>query len=190
MEKLMYERFTDRARKVMQLAHQEATMMHHECIDTEHLLLGLIKEGSGVAAHVFKSLGIDLHKARVEVLKVVQVGPDMVTMGKLPQTPRANRAIEYASESARTLNHNYVGTEHLLLGLFKEKEGTAADVLKACGLTAETVEQAILDLLGDASAEETDIGKARTQWVVDQIKLIVSKDLDPTTTLREIKKLL
>src|SRR5246500_3453862 len=85
----MYERFTDRARKVMQLANQEAQRFNHEYIGTEHILLGLVKEGTGVAANVLKNLDIDLRKIRLEVEKIVQAGPDMVTMGKLPQTPRA-----------------------------------------------------------------------------------------------------
>src|SRR5437763_446973 len=92
----MYERFTDRARKVMQLANQEAQRFNHEYIGTEHVLLGLIKEGSGVAANVLKNLDVDLRKIRNEVEKIVQAGPDMVTMGKLPQTPRAKKVIEYA----------------------------------------------------------------------------------------------
>src|SRR5215213_9309841 len=102
----MYERFTDRARKVMQLANQEAQRFNHEYIGTEHILLGLVKEGSGVAANVLKNLDVDLRKIRLEVEKIVQAGPDMVTMGKLPQTPRAKKVIEYAIEEARNLNHN------------------------------------------------------------------------------------
>ena len=97
----MYERFTDRARKVMQLANQEAQRFNHEYIGTEHVLLGLIKEGSGVAANVLKNLDVDLRKIRLEVEKLVQSGPDMVTMGKLPQTPRAKKVIEYSMEEAR-----------------------------------------------------------------------------------------
>src|SRR5256886_1466465 len=112
----VYERFTDRARKVMQLANQEAWRFSHEYIGTEHILLGLVKEGSGVGANVLKNLEVDLRKVRLEVEKLVKSGPDMVTMGKLPQTPRAKKVIEYAIEEARNLNHNYVGTEHLLLG--------------------------------------------------------------------------
>ena len=119
----MYERFTDRARKVMQLANQEAQRFNHEYVGTEHVLLGLIKEGSGVAANVLKNLDVDLRKIRNEVEKIVQAGPDMVTMGKLPQTPRAKKVIEYAIEEARNLNHNYVGTEHLLLGLVARAGG-------------------------------------------------------------------
>src|ERR1700748_3687180 len=103
----MYERFTDRARKVMQLANQEAQRFNHEYIGTEHILLGLIKEGQGVASHVLKNLDIDLRKVRLEVEKIVRSGPDMVTMGRLPQTPRAKKVIEYAIEEARNFDHNY-----------------------------------------------------------------------------------
>jgi ATP-dependent Clp protease ATP-binding subunit ClpC len=144
----MYERFTDRARKVMQLANQEAQRFNHEYIGTEHILLGLVKEGSGVAANVLKNLDIDLRKIRLEVEKIVQSGPDMVTMGKLPQTPRAKKVIEYSIEEARNLGHNYVGTEHLLLGLLREQEGVAAQVLMNLGLKLEDVREEVLNLLG------------------------------------------
>jgi ATP-dependent Clp protease ATP-binding subunit ClpC len=144
----MYERFTDRARKVMQLANQEAQRFNHEYIGTEHILLGLVKEGSGVAANVLKNLDVDLRKIRIEVEKIVQTGPDMVTMGKLPQTPRAKKVIEYAMDEARNLNHNYVGTEHLLLGLLREQEGVAAQVLMNLGMKLDDVREEVLNLLG------------------------------------------
>jgi ATP-dependent Clp protease ATP-binding subunit ClpC len=152
----MYERFTDRARKVMQLANQEAQRFNHEYVGTEHVLLGLIKEGSGVAANVLRNLDVDLRKIRNEVEKIVQPGPEMVTMGKLPQTPRAKKVIEYAIEEARNLNHNYVGTEHLLLGLLREQEGVAAQVLMNLNLKLEEVREEVLNLLGhgmDAGGE-------------------------------------
>ena len=154
----MYERFTDRARKVMQLANQEAQRFNHEYIGTEHILLGLVKEGSGVAANVLKNLDIDLRKIRLEVEKIVQSGPDMVTMGKLPQTPRAKKVIEYSIEEARNLNHNYVGTEHLLLGLLREQEGVAAQVLMNLGLKLEDVREEVLNLLGHNMATEESSG--------------------------------
>ncbi|MDA7978704.1 MAG: ATP-dependent Clp protease ATP-binding subunit [Pirellulales bacterium] len=153
----MFERFTDRARKVMQLANQEAQRFNHEYIGTEHILLGLIKEGSGVAANVLKNLDVDLRKIRLEVEKLVQSGPDMVTMGKLPQTPRAKKVIEYSMEEARNLNHNYVGTEHILLGLLREQEGVAAQVLMNLGLRLEDVREEVLNLLGhDIGSEGSD----------------------------------
>ena len=144
----MYERFTDRARKVMQLANQEAQRFNHEYIGTDHVLLGLVKEGSGVAANVLKNLDVDLRKIRLEVEKLVQSGPEMVTMGKLPQTPRAKKVLEYSMEEARSLNHNYVGTEHILLGLLREQEGVAAQVLMNLGMKLEDVREEVLNLLG------------------------------------------
>jgi len=144
----MFERFTDRARKVMALANQEAQRFNHEYIGTEHILLGLVKEGSGVGATVLKNLDVDIKKLRLEVEKQVKSGPDMVTMGKLPQTPRAKKVIEYAIEEARALNHNYVGTEHILLGILRETEGIAAQVLMNVGLKLEDVRQEVLNLLG------------------------------------------
>ena len=144
----MFERFTDRARKIMALANQEAQRFNHEYIGTEHILLGLVKEGSGVGANVLKNLDVDIKKLRLEVEKLVKSGPDMVTMGELPHTPRAKKVIEYAIEEARSLNHNYIGTEHILLGLLRETEGIAAQVLMNIGLKLEDVRQEVLNLLG------------------------------------------
>src|SRR5574342_747698 len=150
----MFERFTDRARKVMALANQEAQRFNHEYIGTEHILLGLVKEGSGVGANVLKNLDVDLRKVRLEVEKLVKSGPDMVTMGKLPQTPRARKVIEYSIEEARKLNHNYVGTEHLLLGLLREEEGVAAQVLMNLGLQLKDVRDGVLNLLGSTIRQQ------------------------------------
>lgn len=147
-----YERFTDRARKVIQLANQEAQRFNHEYVGTEHILLGLIKEGGGVAANVLKNLGLDLRKIRLEVEKQVSSGPDLVTMGRLPQTPRAKKVIEYAMQEARSLNHNYVGTEHILLGLLREYEGVAAQVLMNLNLKLEDVRREVLSLLGQGES--------------------------------------
>ncbi len=156
----MYERMTDRARKVMQLANQEAQRFNHEYIGTEHILLGLVKEGSGVAANVLRNLDVDLRKIRLEVEKLVQSGPEMVTIGKLPQTPRAKKVIEYSMEEARNLNHNYVGTEHILLGLLREQEGVAAQVLMNLGMKLEDVREEVLNLLGHGM-ESADVGGER-----------------------------
>src|SRR5215216_1577243 len=159
----MFERFTDRARKVMALANQEAQRFNHEYIGTEHILLGLVKEGSGVGANVLKNLDVDLRKVRLEVEKLVKSGPEMVTMGKLPQTPRAKKVIEYAIEEARNLNHNYVGTEHLLLGLLREHDGVAAQVLMNLGLKLEEVREEVLNLLGAGVESEEPQQQEKTQ---------------------------
>jgi ATP-dependent Clp protease ATP-binding subunit ClpC len=144
----------------MQLANQEAQRFNHEYIGTEHILLGLVKEGSGVAANVLKNLDIDLRKIRLEVEKIVQTGPggEQVVMGKLPHTPRAKKVIEYSIEEARNLNHNYVGTEHLLLGLLREQEGVAAQVLMNLGLKLEDVREEVLNLLGHNMPDSTESG--------------------------------
>jgi len=163
----MFERLTDRARKVMALANQEAQRFNHEYIGTEHILLGLVKEGSGVGANVLKHLEIDLRKVRLEVEKLVKSGPDMVTMGKLPQTPRAKKVIEYAIEEARSLNHNYVGTEHLLLGLLREQDGVAAQVLMNLGLKLEDVREEVLNLLGAGVGQVEDVDEEGMEPVGD-----------------------
>ena len=157
-EAKMYERFTDRARKVMQLANEEAQRFNHEYIGTEHVLLGLIKEGSGVASNVLKNLDLDLRKIRLEVEKIVQYGPsgEPLDLGRLPHTPRTKKVIEYSVEEARQLNHNYVGTEHLLLGLLREQEGVAAQVLMNLGLNLAEVREEVLSILGHTNDDMDD----------------------------------
>ena len=152
----MFDRFTDRAKKVMNLARQEAQRFNHEYLGTEHILLGLVQEGSGVAANVLKQMGIDLSKIRDEVEKIVKTGPSMVTMGQLPFTPRAKKVLELSLEEASNLGHNYIGTEHLLLGLIKENEGIAAQVLMNLGVKLEDVREEVLDFLGADTGEEED----------------------------------
>jgi ATP-dependent Clp protease ATP-binding subunit ClpA len=140
----MYERFTVRARKVMQLANQEAQRFNHEYVGTEHLLLGLVKEKAGLAAVVLKRLGIGLPDIRLEVEKIIQSGPaNLVTPGRLPQTPRAKKVIEYAIEEARNFEHNYVATEHLLLGLIRDWESVAVQILLNLGIRLDHVRDAL-----------------------------------------------
>lgn len=143
----MYERFTDRARKVMRLANMEAQRFNHEYIGTEHILLGLIGEGTGVAATVLTNLGASLRSIRSEVERLVQSGHDMVTLGKLPQTPRVKKAIAHAMEEARNLKHDYVGTEHVLVGLLRDREGFAAAVLANLGLQVDTIREEVIRVL-------------------------------------------
>ncbi len=144
----MFDRFTDRAKKVMSFARQEAMKFNHEYIGTEHILLGLVQEGSGVAANVLKNMTIDLEKIRHEVEKIVKTGPSMVTMGQLPFTPRAKKVLELSLEEASQLSHNYIGTEHLLLGLIRENEGIAAQVLMNIGIKLDEVREEVLEFLG------------------------------------------
>ena len=129
--------FTDRARKVMQLANQEAHRLNHEYIGTEHILLGLVKE-EGVAAGVLMNLNISMRTIRRELDQIVQPGPpDVLTLGKLPPTPRLKKILEYAIEEARQLNLYHIGTEHLLMGLLRDQEGVASQVLMNLGVTLE-----------------------------------------------------
>ncbi|MCC6574712.1 MAG: ATP-dependent Clp protease ATP-binding subunit [Planctomycetes bacterium] len=144
----MFEQFTERARKVLGLARQEAQKFNHEYIGTEHILLGLILEGSGVAATVLRNMDVDLRKIRLEIEKLVQQGPQVMTApSKLPFTPRAKRVIDLAKEEAASLNHEHVGTEHLLLGLLRENEGIAAQVLMNLGVRLDEVREEVLELL-------------------------------------------
>jgi len=165
----MFDRFTDRAKKVMNLARQEAQRFNHEYLGTEHILLGLVQEGSGVAANVLKNMGIDLNKIRAEVEKIVKTGPSMVTMGQLPFTPRAKKVLELSMEEASNLGHNYIGTEHLLLGLIKENEGIAAQVLMNLGIKLEDVREEVLDFLGaDREEEEEEEGAPSSEPAAQQ----------------------
>jgi NAD(P)-dependent dehydrogenase (short-subunit alcohol dehydrogenase family) len=144
----------------MALASSEARRFNHEYIGTEHLLIGLVAEGSGVGAGVLKNLGIDLQGVRAEVEKLIAPGPDRVAAGKLPQTPRAKKVIEHAIEQTLSLGHNYLGTEHLLLGLLAVTEGVAARVLARMGVKLETARREVQRLLG-ASAGEGAAARAR-----------------------------
>ena len=143
----MFERFTERARKVVFHAQKEAKQLKHNIVGTEHLLLGLIQEGEGVAGRALEELGISLEKVREEVIKIIGVG-DQSYLGEVPFTPRAKRVLELAVDEARQLVHNYVGTEHILLGLIREGEGVAAQVLKNMGADMETARKQVMRMLG------------------------------------------
>jgi len=145
----MFNKFTERARKVILLAKEEAKRFNHDYIGTEHILLGLIREGEGVAAAVLQKLGLSPEKIRLEVEKLVQSGPSTMVSGDIPFTPKAKKVIELAMEEARSLGHNYIGTEHLLLGLIREGEGVASQVLMNLGLDLNRVRNEVLPLLRD-----------------------------------------
>jgi ATP-dependent Clp protease ATP-binding subunit ClpC len=147
----MFNRFTERARKVIILAKEEARRFNHDYIGTEHILLGLIREGEGVAATVLQKLGLSLENIRLEIEKLVQPGPATQIIGDIPFTPRAKKALELAAEEARALGHNYIGTEHLLLGLIRENEGMASQVLLNLGLDLNSVRNEVMELLGSGS---------------------------------------
>jgi Clp amino terminal domain, pathogenicity island component len=162
-EQGMYERFTDRARRVKQLANQEAQRLNHEYIGTEHILLGLVKEGSGVACNVLKNLNVDLGRIRIEVEKIVQLGPNVVTMGKLPLTPNVKGIIDLAIKEATMLSHSYVGTEHLLLGMLLINDGVACRVLTEMGLGLNQVREAVLELLAPEPKQPPTLAEIEEQ---------------------------
>jgi len=149
----MFDRFTERARKVIILAKEEAKRFNHDYIGTEHILLGLIKEGESVAAAVLQNLGLSLDTIRLEVEKLVQFGPSTIVSGDIPFTPKAKKVIELAMDEARRLGHNYIGTEHLLLGLIKEGEGVASHVLMNLGLNLNKVRSEVIKLLGSSTPQ-------------------------------------
>ena len=141
-----FDKFTDRARKVLTLAQEEAQRFNHNYIGTEHLLLGLVREGEGVAARVLANLDVELPKVRTAVEFIIGRG-DRPVVGEIGLTPRAKKVIELAVDEARRLNHNYIGTEHLLLGLVREGEGIAAGVLESLGVNLEKVRTQVIQVL-------------------------------------------
>jgi hypothetical protein len=148
-----FEKFTERARKVLSLAQDEAQRFNHNYIGTEHLLLGLVREGDGVAAKVLANLGVELNKVRSAVEFIIGRG-DRIVLGEIGLTPRAKKVIELAVDEARRLNHHYIGTEHLLLGLVREGEGIAAGVLESLGVNLEKVRSQTIQVLSQGSMRE------------------------------------
>ncbi|MGB8022353.1 MAG: ATP-dependent Clp protease ATP-binding subunit [Candidatus Nanopelagicales bacterium] len=187
----MFERFTDRARRVVVLAQEEARMLNHNYIGTEHILLGLIHEGEGVAAKALESLGISLEAVRQEVQEIIGQG-QQAPSGHIPFTPRAKKVLELSLREALQLGHNYIGTEHILLGLIREGEGVAAQVLVKLGADLNRVRQQVIQLLSGYQGKEPAAGVAAgpqegtpsTSLVLDQFGRNLTKDaregkLDP-----------
>jgi ATP-dependent Clp protease ATP-binding subunit ClpC len=158
----MFERFTEKAIKVIMLAQEEARRLGHNFVGTEQILLGLIGEGTGVAAKVLKSMGVNLKDARVEVEKIIGRGSGFVAV-EIPFTPRAKRVLELSLEEARQLGHNYIGTEHLLLGLIREGEGVAARVLENLGVDLSKVRTQVIRMLGETAEVSAGGGQGRTK---------------------------
>src|SRR5467141_727634 len=138
------QNFTPRAQQVLALARKEADRFNHNYVGTEHLLLGLINLGQGVAVNVLQKMGLDLETVRMEVEKQIGTGPDQKMVGNIPYTPRVKKVLALAQKEAKQLNHNYVGTEHILLGLLREGDGVAARVLKSLGVNIEQTRHEIL----------------------------------------------
>jgi ATP-dependent Clp protease ATP-binding subunit ClpC len=152
---MMQDRFTDRVRKVIYYARDEAARLQHDYIGTEHLLLGIVREGEGIAAKVLAKLELDFEQIQQAVENMVKSSGGTLTIGEIPFTPRAKRVLELAIEEARLLGHNYVGTEHLLLGLIREGEGVAAQVLAELGVDRKRVREEVLKLLGPTTTVKT-----------------------------------
>ncbi|HEX6381044.1 MAG TPA: Clp protease N-terminal domain-containing protein, partial [Acidimicrobiia bacterium] len=187
----MFERFTDRARRVVVLAQEEARLLNHNYIGTEHILLGLIHEGEGVAAKALESLGISLEAVRAQVEEIIGQGGSSPS-GHIPFTPRAKKVLELSLREALQLGHNYIGTEHILLGLIREGEGVAAQVLVKLGADLSRVRQQVIQLLSGYAGqkEPSTSGPGATEaaptgsLVLDQFgrnlaQLAREKKLDP-----------
>ncbi len=176
-----FDKFTERAKKVLVLAQEEAQRFNHNYIGTEHLLLGLVREGEGVAAKVLGNLGVELNKVRSAVEFIIGRGNRMV-IGDVNLTPRAKKVIELAVEEARRLNHNYIGTEHLLLGLVREGEGIAAGVLESLGVNLEKVRTQVIQVVNQTGSGSRSEGRKRTKTpTIDQM------GIDLTAAAREGK---
>src|SRR5215216_2396292 len=165
----MFERFTDRARRVVVLAQEEARMLSHNYIGTEHILLGLIHEGDGIAAKALESLGISLEGVRAQVEEIIGQG-QQAPSGHIPFTPRAKKVLELSLREALQLGHNYIGTEHILLGLIREGEGVAAQVLVKLGADLEGVREQVIQLLagyvGGAPPGQLRLGQQAAEAMV------------------------
>ena len=149
----MFERFTDRARRVVALAQEEARMLNHNYIGTEHILLGLVREGEGVAARALESLGISLEAVRQQVKEIIGRG-QQASSGHIPFTPRAKKVLELSLREAQLLGHNYIGTEHILLGLIREGDGVAAQVLVRMGADLNRARPQVVQLLFGRAGED------------------------------------
>src|SRR5215467_3767565 len=169
-----FDKFTERARRVLSLAQEEAQRFQHNYIGTEHLLLGLVREGDGVAARVLNNLGVELHEVRRAVEFIIGRG-DRIVLGEIGLTPRAKKVIELAVDEARRLNHHYIGTEHLLLGLVREGEGIAAGVLESLGVNLERARIRTIQALSQSgSVEMAGIAISSAPTDTEGIKKVLS----------------
>jgi ATP-dependent Clp protease ATP-binding subunit ClpC len=166
----VFERFTDRARRVVVLAQEEARMLRHNYIGTEHILLGLVREGGGVAAMALESLNISLEAVRQQVGEIIGHGQAAPT-GHIPFTPRAKKVLELSLREALQLGHHYIGTEHILLGLIREGDGVAAQVLQKLGADLNRVRQTIIQLLSEYTGGEAAAagGTAETTALMSKV---------------------
>src|SRR2546421_4920896 len=179
--RLMFKRFTERARRVIILAREEAERHHHEYLGTEHILLGMLKDGGGIAITVLQKAGLSIDQIRMEVERHLPRNANALIVGEIPFTPKAKKVLEYGVEEARLMGHNYIGTEHLLLGLLKEKEGIAAKVLNALGIRLVETREKILNLLQEPATKTKEKSKtpALDEFGRDLTELAQIGKLDP-----------
>jgi ATP-dependent Clp protease ATP-binding subunit ClpC len=177
----MFKRFTERARRVIILAREEAERHHHEYLGTEHILLGMLKDGGGIAITVLQKAGLTIDQIRLEVERHLPRNANSLIVGEIPFTPKAKKVLEYAVEEARLMGHNYIGTEHLLLGLLKEKEGIAAKVLNNLGVRLVETREKILNLLQEPATRTKEKSKtpALDEFGRDLTELAQAGKLDP-----------
>src|SRR4029434_4432269 len=177
----MFKRFTERARRVIILAREEAERHHHEYLGTEHILLGMLKDGGGIAITVLQKAGLSIDQIRMEIERHLPRNANALIVGEIPFTPKAKKVLEYGVEEARLMGHNYIGTEHLLLGLLKEKEGIAAKVLNALGIRLVETREKILNLLQEPTTKTKEKSKtpALDEFGRDLTELGQAGKLDP-----------
>ena len=177
----MFKRFTERARRVIILAREEAELYRHEYLGTEHILQGVIKDGGGIAVAIVQKSGVDMTQLKKELEKNLPRSSNSLIIGDIPFTSRAKKVLEFAVEEARSLNHNYIGTEHLLLGLLKEKEGVACRVLNSFGMFFDDVREKIVDMFKEPTESNREVGKTPTldEFSRDLTKMALDGKLDP-----------
>jgi ATP-dependent Clp protease ATP-binding subunit ClpA len=184
----VFERFTERAREVIVLAQDEALALKHNYIGTEHILLGLLREEEGLAARVLESLDVTVEEVRAQVERIVGQG-DEVTTGQIPFTPRAKKVLELSLREAMALGHNYIGTEHILLGVVRENEGVAARILLDFDADAEKIRNEIIRLLSGPKLREDPQLRAEIERLrAERKEAIEAKDFEKAAQLRDLER--
>jgi ATP-dependent Clp protease ATP-binding subunit ClpA len=187
----VFERFTERARQVVVLAQDEAVALKHNYIGTEHILLGLLREEEGLAARVLESLDITVEEVRAQVTRVIGQGDQPPTTGQIPFTPRAKKVLELALREAMALGHNYIGTEHILLGVARENQGVAARILLDFDVDAEKVRNEVMRMLGGRAVHPREDPELRAELErvrEEKEEAIEAKEFEKATSLRDLER--
>jgi hypothetical protein len=185
----VFERFTDRARQVVVLAQDEARTLKHNYIGTEHLLLGLLREGEGVAARVLEGLDVTVEEVRAQVERIIGQGDEPLVTGQIPFTPRAKKVLELALKEALSLGHKHIGTEHILLGLVRVNDGVAARILLDFDADAETVRNEVIRTLSGPRRPDPERLRAEIERVrAQKQEAIEAKDFEKAARLRDVER--